>query len=169
MKRIAFILFLIFWALASVSTTAEPYQCRKGNAVSRIEIIHERPKGELPCQVIFSPRHGEQQTLWRVQYERGLCARKAERKRDILEAEGWRCEPADEPKALRADTNCESQNTAQSALCLALNVGVAEAEASEGLERLLASMRPEQVAALSLVESASLARQGSSGAGIRRG
>lgn len=55
-------------------------------------MVPERDKGELPCRVLFETEGETPEELWRVQYERGLCARKAGRKRDLLEAGGWRCE-----------------------------------------------------------------------------
>lgn len=57
-----------------------------------IEVVPERPKGELPCQVVVTPASGEAELLWRIQFERGQCVAKADRKRDLMAAEGWQCE-----------------------------------------------------------------------------
>jgi len=67
------------------------YTCRLDEAQAEIEIIPERPKGELPYQVVFTDDDGQSRQLWRVEFERGLCVAKAERKRGLLEAAGWQC------------------------------------------------------------------------------
>jgi len=90
----------------AATAAAEPYQCRKDEAVATIDVIHERPKGELPCRVVFSPPSGEPQTLWRVQHERGFCAKKAAKKRDLLEAQGWRCNMEEDTVAAPIDERC---------------------------------------------------------------
>jgi len=145
----------------AATAAAEPYQCRKDEAVATIDVIHERPKGELPCRVVFSPPSGEPQTLWRVQHERGFCAKKAAKKRDLLEAQGWRCNMEEDTVAAPIDERCRSENAAKASLCSTLDSKLADDAASEGLERLLSDTRPDDVVVLSLAESVSLALRNS--------
>ncbi len=151
-----------FLCILSFAAAAEPYHCQKGSAVATVDVIHERLKGELPCRVVFSPPSGERQTLWRVQYERGMCAEKAARKRDLLETQGWQCRMADAQAGAPAIVErCRSGNAAKTALCSALNSKLTDDTASEGLERLLSETRPNEVVVLSLQESVSLALRNS--------
>lgn len=77
---------------ASLEPPAYVHQCTRDQETTRIEVVPERPKGELPCQVIVTPGSGAADVLWRIEFERGQCATKADRKRNLMEADGWRCE-----------------------------------------------------------------------------
>lgn len=68
------------------------HRCEKDGAAARVSVVPERDKGELPCRVLFEAEGEAPEELWRVRYERGACVAKAARKRDLLEADGWRCE-----------------------------------------------------------------------------
>lgn len=161
------------------------YQCRLGEDVASIEIIGERPKGELPCQVVFSPKPDERNRLWRVQFERGLCGKKAAEKRNTLAEQGWSCQAtggvlfprssddtvrAERPVDSRSDDQpaiddpndrCQLSNRAQTALCQALRVSLAEPAASAELEGILAAGGSDKSKTLSLVDSVSLALRNS--------
>ena len=58
-----------------------------------IEIEVDNLQTGLPCSVIDRRDADTQAVLWRAEFERDFCRRKAEETRSILEGRGWTCEP----------------------------------------------------------------------------
>ena len=58
-----------------------------------IEVEVENLETGLPCSVIDRQDHETSDVLWRAQFERGFCRRKAEETRQILQERGWACRP----------------------------------------------------------------------------
>lgn len=129
------------------------YQCRLDDARAVIEILAERPKGELPCQVVFTDEGGQSRQLWRVEFERGLCVAKAERKRGLLEAAGWQCALSVTAPWARRQLG-EGQQTVAGA---DRTTRLIDDDAAQALENQLAPGQSRRSLSLSLEESVSLA------------
>lgn len=145
------------------------YHCRLDDAQAVIEIVPERPKGELPCQVVFTDEDGQSRQLWRVAFERGLCVAKAERKRELLEIAGWQCalsvtapwarRQLDEGRQTAAGSIRETSRSAEGTTAADADRSgrLIDDDAALALENQLAPGQSRRALSLSLEESVSLA------------
>jgi len=148
--------------LAEEQAAALVHQCTRDDEKVRVEVVAERLKGELPCRVVLIPPAGAPEILWRVQFERGMCVNKADRKRWLLETDGWHCET--EIKAPWAKVNQGDQPGTEETAAVptvsdddSLPQGITEQADSRDLETLLFEAGSDQHVSLSLEESVSLA------------
>ncbi len=147
---------------SALHSTALTHQCTRQNEQARIDIIAESVKGELPCQVIFTPSSGEIRRLWRVKFEHGFCAREADAKRQSLEGEGWRCDteviaPWANAEAHRAPSGDRRNRSPEIADTEEAQRKVIDDAGSRDLEMLLSKTGLDQTVSLSLEEAVSLA------------
>lgn len=97
---ILIVLGVIGFALQGCSTVLNLPEVRdqpssEEDLVRRIEIEIDDLERGLPCKVVHNrlrPRSGTSEIIWRAQFEKGFCHRKANESRLLLESQGWDCQ-----------------------------------------------------------------------------
>ena len=67
------------------------YECRSGSSLRAIEVIYMQRESPVPCEVRYR-KQGQEETLWKANYEVGYCEKQAAAFVRKQENWGWLCE-----------------------------------------------------------------------------
>lgn len=96
--------FLLLSALGTAAAEEAPrFVCTSGDNERVIEVVYNNPDESLPCEVRYH-KDGNEETLWRAQYEEGFCEQQAKEFVSDQEDWGWECDEAQDADASTKDT-----------------------------------------------------------------